>query len=212
MKKQSKIIILILSSILLILIIILVVLIISNSSNNKNISETYKNSNIEKIEDKSTEQTKEIEKTQGEEPPPTSEGKLYITYGDKIITAYKCDYDLESELAHPWEIKEKFDKMWNSIDSDILTFSERDTIDATLQFSRYGYPKDDLDFFIEDLIFFYDTGTNGKSNANIYLKNESKNKIARISDGNVGKNIRAFKINNTWYAYRVIVTEYVYVE
>lgn len=206
MKKQSKIIILILSSILLILIIILAALIISNNSNKTNISETNKNSNIEKIEDKSTDHTSKTEKTE-EEPPPTSEEKLYITYGDKIITAYKCDYDLESELAHPWEIKEKFDKMWNSIDSDILTFSERDTIDATLQFSRYGYPKDDLDFFIEDLIFFYDTGTNGKSNANIYLKNESKNKIARISDGNVGKNIRAFKINNTWYAYKVIVTE-----
>lgn len=211
MKKQSKIIILILSSILLTLIIILAALIISNNSNKTNISETNKNSNIEKIEDKSTDQTSKTEKTE-EEPPTTSEGKLYITYGDKIITTYKCDYDLESELAHPWEIKEKFDKMWNSIDSDILTFSERDTIDATLQFSRYSYPKDDLDFFIDDMIFFYDTGTNGKSNANIYLKNESKNKIARISDGNVGKNIRAFKINNTWYAYRVIVTEYVYVE
>lgn len=211
MKKQSKIIILILSLILLTLIIILAALIISNNSNRTNISETNKDSNIAKIEDKSTDHTSKAEKVQ-EEPPPTSEGKLYITYGDKIITAYKCDYDLESELAHPWEIKEKFDKMWNSIDSDILTFSERDTIDATLQFSRYGYPKDDLDFFIEDKIFFYNTGTNGKSNANIYLKNESKNKIARISDGNVGKNIRAFKINNIWYAYRVIVTEYVYVE
>lgn len=211
MKKQSKITILIVSLILLTLTIIFTAFIISNNSDNKNISKSNDDSNIEKIEDKSTDHTSKTEKTE-EEPPPTSEGKLYITYGDKIITAYKCDYDLESELAHPWEIKEKFDKMWISIDSDILTFSERDTIDATLQFSRYGYPKDDLDFFIEDMIFFYDTGTNGKSNANIYLKNESKNKIARISDGNVGKNIRAFKINNTWYAYRVIVTEYVYVE
>lgn len=211
MKKQSKITILIVSLILLTLTIIFTAFIISNNSDNKNISKSNDDSNIEKIEDKSTDHTSKTEKPE-EEPPPTSEGKLYITYGDKIITAYKCDYDLESELAHPWEIKEKFDKMWNSIDSDILTFSERDTIDATLQFSRYGYPKDDLDFFIEDMIFFYDTGTNGKSNANIYLKNESKNKIARISDGNVGKNIRAFKINNTWYAYRVIVTEYVYVE
>lgn len=207
MKKQSKIIILILSSILLILIIILAALIISNNSNKTNISETNKNSNIEKIEDKSTEQTKEIEKTQGEEPPPTSEEKLYITYGDKTVVAYKCDYDLESELANPWEVKEKFDKMWNSIDSDILTFSERDTIDATLQFSRYGYPKDDLDFFIEIEIFFYDTGTNGLYNGNSYIKNENKNKILRISDGNIGKNIKAFKINNTWYAYKVIVTE-----
>ncbi|MBQ9012356.1 MAG: hypothetical protein IJ094_02085, partial [Bacilli bacterium] len=31
----------------------------------------------------------------------------------------------------------------------------------------------------------------------IYLKNESKNKIARISDGNVGKNI--VKIDNIIY-------------
>ena len=97
--------------------------------------------------------------------------------------------------------------MWISIDSDILTFSERDTIDATLQFSRYGYPKDDLDFFIEIEIFFYDTGTNGLYNGNSYIKNENKNKILRISDGNIGKNIKAFKINNTWYAYKVIVTE-----
>ncbi len=206
MKKQSKIIILILSSILLILIIILAALIISNNSNKTNISETNKNSNIEKIEDKSTEQTSKTEKTE-EEPPPTSEEKLYITYGDKTVVAYKCDYDLESELANPWEVKEKFDKMWNSIDSDILTFSERDTIDATLQFSRYGYPKDDLDFFIEIEIFFYDTGTNGLYNGNSYIKNENKNKILRISDGNIGKNIKAFKINNTWYAYKVIVTE-----
>lgn len=206
MKKQSKIIILILSSILLILIIILAALIISNNSNKTNISETNKNSNIEKIEDKSTEHTSKTEKTE-EEPPPTSEGKLYITYGDKIITAYKCDYDLESELANPWEVKEKFDKIWNSIDSDILTFSKRDVVDATLQFSRYGYPKDDLDFFIEIEIFFYDTGTNGLYNGNSYIKNENKNKILRISDGNIGKNIKAFKINNTWYAYKVIVTE-----
>lgn len=206
MKKQSKIIISILSLILLTLIIILVVLIISNSSNKTNISETNKNSNIEKIEDKSTEQTSKTEKKQ-EEPPPTSEEKLYITYGDKIITAYKCDYDLESELANPWEVKEKFDKIWNSIDSDILTFSKRDVVDATLQFSRYGYPKDDLDFFIEIEIFFYDTGTNGLYNGNSYIKNENKNKILRISDGNIGKNIKAFKINNTWYAYKVIVTE-----
>ena len=206
MKKQSKIIISILSLILLTLIIILVVLIISNSSNNKNISETNENSNIEKIEDKSTDHTSKTEKTE-EEPPPTSEEKLYITYGDKIITAYKCDYDLESELANPWEVKEKFDKIWNSIDSDILTFSKRDVVDATLQFSRYGYPKDDLDFFIEIEIFFYDTGTNGLYNGNSYIKNENKNKILRISDGNIGKNIKAFKINNTWYEYKVIVTE-----
>lgn len=206
MKKQSKIIISILSLILLTLIIILAALIISNNSNNKNISKTNKDSNIERIEDKSTEQTSKIEKTQ-EEPPPTSEGKLYITYGDKIIVAYKCSYDLESELAHPWEIKEKFDKMWNSIGSDILTFSTRDVVDATLQFSRYEYPKDDLNFFIENAIFFYDTGTNGTYNGNSYIKNEDKNKILRISDGNIGKNIKAFKINNTWYAYKVIVTE-----
>lgn len=208
MKKQSKIIISILSLILLTLIIILVVLIISNSSNNKNISETNKNSNIEKIEDKSTEQTKEIEKTQGEEPPPTSEEKLYITYGDKIITAYKCDYDLESELANPWEVKEKFDKIWNSIDSDILTFSKRDVVDATLQFSRYGYPKDDIAFYIEERIFFYDTGTNGKTSYGyFYTKDEPNSKILRISDGNIGRNIQGFKIKGTWYIYKVIVTE-----
>lgn len=206
MKKQSKIIILILSLILLTLIIILAALIISNNSNKTNISETNKDSNIEKIEDKPTEQTSKTEKAQ-EDPPPTSEENLYISYGGKTIVAYKCSYDLENELAHPWEIKEKFDKMWNSIGSDTLTFSKRDIVDATLQFCRYGYPKDDLDFFIEDKIFFYDTGTNGKSNTYLYIKNEDKNKILRISDGNVGENIKAFKINNTWYAYKAIVTE-----
>lgn len=208
MKKQSKIIILILSSILLILIIILADLIISNNSNKTNISETNKNSNIEKIEDKSTEQTKEIEKTQGEEPPPTSEEKLYITYGDKTVVAYKGKQDFKDNPEHPNEVKENFNKLWNEVDCDVLTFNQRDIVDATLQLSRYGYPKDDVVFYIEERIFFYDTGTNGKTSYGyFYTKNEPNSKILRISDGNIGRNIQGFKINGTWYTYKVIVTE-----
>lgn len=208
MKKQSKIIILILSSILLILIIILAVLIISNNSNKTNISETNKNSNIEKIEDKSTEQTKEIEKTQGEEPPPTSEEKLYITYGDKTVVAYKGKQDFKNNPEDPNEVKKNFDKLWNEIDCDVLTFNQRDIVDATLQLSRYGYPKDDIVFYIEERIFFYDTGTNGKTSYGyFYTKDEPNSKILRISDGNIGRNIQGFKIKGTWYIYKVIVTE-----
>lgn len=208
MKKQSKIIILILSSILLILIIILAVLIISNNSNKTNISETNKNSNIEKIEDKSTEQTKEIEKTQGEEPPPTSEEKLYITYGDKTVVAYKGKQDFKNNPEDPNEVKKNFDKLWNEIDCDVLTFNQRDIVDATLQLSRYGYPKDDIVFYIEERIFFYDTGTNGKTSYGyFYTKDEPNSKILRISDGNIGRNIQGFKINGTWYIYKVLVTE-----
>lgn len=208
MKKQSKIIILILSSILLILIIILAALIISNNSNKTNISETNKNSNIEKIEDKSTEQTKEIEKTQGEEPPPTSEEKLYITYGDKTVVAYKGKQDFKDNPEHPNEVKENFNKLWNEVDCDVLTFNQRDIVDATLQLSRYGYPKDDVVFYIEERIFFYDTGTNGKTSYGyFYTKNEPNSKILRISDANIGRNIQGFKINGTWYTYKVIVTE-----
>lgn len=208
MKKQSKIIILILSSILLILIIILAALIISNSLNKTNISETNKNSNIEKIEDKSTEQTKEIEKTQGEEPPPTSEEKLYITYGDKTVVAYKGKQDFKNNPEDPNEVKKNFDKLWNEIDCDVLTFNQRDIVDATLQLSRYGYPKDDIVFYIEERIFFYDTGTNGKTSYGyFYTKDEPNSKILRISDGNIGRNIQGFKIKGTWYIYKVIVTE-----
>lgn len=208
MKKQSKIIILILSSILLTLIIILAALIISNNSNKTNISETNKNSNIEKIEDKSTEQTKEIEKTQGEEPPPTSEEKLYITYGDKTVVAYKGKQDFKNNPEDPNEVKKNFDKLWNEIDCDVLTFNQRDIVDATLQLSRYGYPKDDIVFYIEERIFFYDTGTNGKTSYGyFYTKDEPNSKILRISDGNIGRNIQGFKIKGTWYIYKVIVTE-----
>lgn len=207
MKKQSKIIISILSLILLTLIIILAALIISNNSNNKNISKTNKDSNIEKIEDKSTEQTSKIEKTQ-EEPPPTSEGQLYITYGDKIIVAYKGKQDFKNNPEDPDEVKKNFDKLWSEVDCDVLTFNQRDIVDATLQLSRYGYPKDDIVFYIEERIFFYDTGTNGKTSYGyFYTKNEPNSKILRISDGNIGRNIQGFKINGTWYIYKVIVTE-----
>lgn len=207
MKKQSKIIISILSLILLTLIIILAALIISNNSNNKNISKTNKDSNIEKIEDKSTEQTSKIEKTQ-EEPPPTSEGKLYITYGDKTVVAYKGKQDFKNNPEDPDEVKKNFDKLWSEVDCDVLTFNQRDIVDATLQLSRYGYPKDDIVFYIEERIFFYDTGTNGKTSYGyFYTKNEPNSKILRISDGNIGRNIQGFKINGTWYIYKVIVTE-----
>lgn len=208
MKKQSKIIISILSLILLTLIIILVVLIISNSSNNKNISETNKNSNIEKIEDKSTDHTSKTEKAQEEEPPPTSEEKLYITYGDKTVVAYKGKQDFKNNPEDPNEVKKNFDKLWNEIDCDVLTFNQRDIVDATLQLSRYGYPKDDIVFYIEERIFFYDTGTNGKTSYGyFYTKDEPNSKILRISDGNIGRNIQGFKIKGTWYIYKVIVTE-----
>ena len=207
MKKQSKIIILILSSILLILIIILAALIISNNSNKTNISETNKNSNIERIEDKSTDYTSKTEKTE-EEPPPTSEEKLYITYGDKTVVAYKGKQDFKNNPEDPNEVKKNFDKLWNEIDCDVLTFNQRDIVDATLQLSRYGYPKDDIVFYIEQRIFFYDTGTNGKTSYGyFYTKDEPNSKILRISDGNIGRNIQGFKIKGTWYIYKVIVTE-----
>lgn len=207
MKKQSKIIILILSSILLILIIILAALIISNNSNKTNISETNKNSNIERIEDKSTDYTSKTEKTE-EEPPPTSEEKLYITYGDKTVVAYKGKQDFKNNPEDPNEVKKNFDKLWNEIDCDVLTFNQRDIVDATLQLSRYGYPKDDIVFYIEERIFFYDTGTNGKTSYGyFYTKDEPNSKILRISDGNIGRNIQGFKIKGTWYIYKVIVTE-----
>lgn len=207
MKKQNKITILIVSIILLTLTIIFTAFIISNNSDNKNISKSNDNSNIEKIEDKSTDHTSKTEKKE-EEPPPTSEEKLYITYGDKTVVAYKGKQDFKNNPEDPNEVKKNFDKLWNEIDCDVLTFNQRDIVDATLQLSRYGYPKDDIVFYIEERIFFYDTGTNGKTSYGyFYTKDEPNSKILRISDGNIGRNIQGFKIKGTWYIYKVIVTE-----
>ena len=177
----------------------------NNNSVNENVEE---NISIDKVEEQ-------------EEVQPTGEENLYLVLEDNtIITAYKFETDFKEYIektVNPFSFdvetevkKQKFQEIWELIDSEVITVKKDGTYNVTFQLSRYGYPKEDLDFDITDkYIVFYENGNFGLISADsiFYYQNNKKSKKSRICEGNLGKSITAYKINNKWYIYKINVTQ-----
>lgn len=203
----------------LVLVLIIVGLILLNkyALNSNNMTDDD-NSNInENVEENiSTDKVEEQEDVQ-----PTGEENLYLVLEDNtIITAYKFETDFEEYIkktVNPFSFdvktevkKQKFQEIWKLIDSDVITVKKDGTYNVTFQLSRYGYPKEDLDFDITDnYIVFYENGNFGivESESIFYYENNKKSKKSRICEGNLGKVITAYKINGKWYIYKTNVLE-----
>ncbi len=200
----------------LVLVLIIVGLILINkyalnskSNTNINVDEnTEENISTDKIEEQ-------------EEEQPTGEEKLYLVLEDNtIITAYKFETDFKEYIektVNPFSFdvetdvkKQKFQEIWKLIDSEVITVKKDGTYNATFQLSRYGYPKEDLDFDITDeYIVFYENGNFGLISADsiFYYQNNKKSKKSRICEGNLGKSITAYKVNGKWYIFKINVLE-----
>jgi len=142
------------------------------------------------------------------------DGRLFITFENKVylpstaVQEFNFDFPRTPTNNYLKLIREYFNNLWNMLECEVITIKEND-YDATakLQFSRYEVPTNDLTFYLSSTINFYEGGTYIIDNALLYTEYFSNYINVRIADGNIGRSIHAFKINNTWYAYKLNVIE-----
>lgn len=209
--------------IIIIFIITLGILILIDLNTPRNFTQSKTMSELLKKEesiDNTTNEDTQISKEQA---------KLYITYKNNSITqtiipmVYENDfyslYDNNIEplrkLSDPLK-KEKFDELWNNLNCETITLHVDEFVDVTFQLSRHGYPNNDLDFLFSEWLDIYQnpnhfgigsSGSRWGTSFYPYKNLETNYKTLNMSEGNLGKHLKGFKINNKWYVYKLNVIE-----
>ena len=122
--------------------------------------------------------------------------ELYMTFNSKTITCCKNIQNLNIDENSSKDYRTShFAELWNELNIETLEFNLNENVLTTLQISRLGYPSDDLDFTILEMINFRENGTYEIVYSNpFYYKNENKNKTISINTFNKGKSILGYKI------------------
>ncbi len=144
-----------------------------------------------------------------------AETRLYVTVDDKSTVAdipqgdWYIPVQRDGQLGHNRNtIKGNFEKCWNELSGEPIIIDYKNDISFTFQLSRYGHARNDLEFTLNnDLLIFYPSGSFCVIlDGSLQFSKKEKDCITLKKSVWGQRSIHMVKINDTWYAYKLVCT------